>query len=161
MVSDVVKKETGFILLGAVILSVIMELVFLVLGFWDYTVLLGNILSTAVCTLSFFLMGLTVQKAVGMEEEDARRRMKGSHSLRYLMIIVVVVLGAVLPWFNIIALLIPLFFNRITVPIRSAIHRRRHPEEMAVRNPADGDGYEDYDEDYGEYEDEEEEEDQE
>ena len=66
VVSDVVKKETGFILLGAVILSVIMELVFLFLGFWDYTVLLGNILSTAVCTLSFFLMGLTVQKAVGL-----------------------------------------------------------------------------------------------
>ncbi len=150
MVSDVVKKETGFILLGAVILSIIMELVFLVLGFWDYTVLLGNILSTAVCTLSFFLMGLTVQKVVGLDGDAAQRKMKGSHSLRYLMIIAVVVVGALLPWFNIIALLIPLFFNRITVPIRSAIHRRRHPDEAAQ--------YAAYDEDDSAYEEDEEDE---
>ena len=156
MVSDVVKKETGFILLGAVILSVIMELVFLFLGFWDYTVLLGNILSTAVCTLSFFLMGLTVQKAVGLGEDAARRKMKSSHSLRYLMIIAAVVLGAVLPWFNIIAVLIPLFFNRITVPVRSAIHRRRHPEEAAQSAVYDEDDAYDgmYEEDEEEYEEE-------
>ena len=158
MVDPIVKKETGYILLGAVILSVIMELVFLILGFWNYTVLLGNVLSTAVSTLSFFLMGMTVQKVVGMEQEDARRKMKSSHALRYLLIIVVVVVGAILPWFNIIALLIPLFFNRITVPIRSAIHRRRHPEEMNVKNPPP-DAYDDEDDeyydDYDEYDDEE------
>ena len=153
MVSDVVKKETCYVLLGAVFLSIIMELVFLFLGSWDYTVLLGNILSTAVSTLSFFLMGLTVQKAVELEEDAARRKMKSSHSLRYLMIVAAVVLGAVLPWFNIIAVLIPLFFNRVTVPIRSAIHRRRHPEE-ALPPADDGDEEDDGAYDEEEYEEE-------
>ena len=156
MVDAVVKKETGYILLGAVILSIIMELVFLLLGFWNYTVLLGNVLATAVSTFSFFLMGLTVQKSVGLDEETARRKMKSSHSLRFLMIVVVVIIGAILPWFNIIALLIPLFFNRITVPVRSAIHRRRHPEDPSAYIRYDEeDDYLD-EEDYEEKEDDEE-----
>ena len=68
-VDKVVLKETKYIALWVIIFSLIMEAVFLIINKWDYTVLLGNLLSGAVGVLNFFLMGLGVQKAVMQEEK--------------------------------------------------------------------------------------------
>ena len=38
-----------------------MQAAFLVSGFWDYTVLLGNLLSAAAAVLNFFLLGILHQ----------------------------------------------------------------------------------------------------
>ena len=57
-----------------------MQAVFLIIRMWDYTVILGNLLGAAVNVLNFFLMALTVQKAVEKEEKEAKQTMKLSHS---------------------------------------------------------------------------------
>ena len=49
----VIKKETRFIAVWELILSAAMEAVFLIIGKWDYTVLLGNLLSGSVAVLNF------------------------------------------------------------------------------------------------------------
>ena len=58
----VIKKETAFIALWVIIFSVMTQAVFLIIGKWDYTVLLGNVLSAGAGILNFFLMGISVQK---------------------------------------------------------------------------------------------------
>ena len=68
-VDKVVLKETKYIALWVIIFSLIMEAVFLIINKWDYTVLLGNLLSGAVGVLNFFLMGLGVQKEVMQEKK--------------------------------------------------------------------------------------------
>ena len=40
-----VKKETKYIALWVIIFSMILQAIFLVIGKWNYTVLLGNLLS--------------------------------------------------------------------------------------------------------------------
>lgn len=60
-IDSTVKRETRYIALMAIALSLLMELVFIVIGQWSYKVLLGNIIGAGVAVLNFFLMGLTVQ----------------------------------------------------------------------------------------------------
>ena len=117
-VDPTVMKETRFIALIVLILSALMQAVFLVIGKWDYTVLLGNLYGAAVAVGNFFLMGLTVQHCLTLEPDDAKKKMKLSQQGRLLMLLVLCMIGAALPCFNTVALLVPQFFPRIGVTIR-------------------------------------------
>ena len=117
-IDSTVKRETRYIALMAIALSLLMELVFIVIGQWSYKVLLGNILGAGVAVLNFFLMGLTVQNAILLEEKEARDKMKLSMTLRSFLLMLTAVLGVVVPVFNAPATIIPRFFVRIAVALR-------------------------------------------
>ena len=124
-VDKTVKRETLYIAAVTVILSALLQAVFLIVGWWNYTVLTGNLLGGSVAVLNFFLMGLTVQKAVTKDEKDAAAFMKGSQALRNVMLVVAAVLGAALPVFHLWATLIPLFFPTLAVRIRALFDKKR------------------------------------
>ena len=117
-VDPTVRKETGFIAGFVLVGSLAMEAVYLLLGAWTLPVLLGNLLGAALAVGNFLLMGLTIQKALGKSEEDAKKLMKLSQQLRMLMLLVGCVLGSALACFDLVAPLIPLLFPRIAVMIR-------------------------------------------
>lgn len=117
-VDPTVKKETRFIAAVVLILSALMQVVFLIIGKWDYTVLTGNLLGAALAVGNFFLMALTVQKVIGLAEKDAKKKLQLSQQLRLIMMLVVCVIGGALSCFNTLAVLIPQFFPRIGVSIR-------------------------------------------
>ncbi len=114
-IDSVVIKETKYISFVTVILSLLMQAVFLVMNKWNYTVLLGNLLSSGISVVNFFFLALFVQKAVSKEEKEAKNVLKLSQVYRMLMLIVVIGTGALLPWFDNISLIIPLFFTRIAI----------------------------------------------
>lgn len=121
----VVYKETCFVALWMLIFSGIMEAVFLIIGKWDYTVLLGNILSGSVGVINFLLLGATVQKALGTgDPKKAASMMKMSQLVRLLAMAGVAVLGATLWFFNLWATLIPLLFPRLSMIIRQIMLRK-------------------------------------
>lgn len=111
-------RETAYIGVWTLIFSAVMQAVFLVIGNWDYTVLLGNLFGGAAVILNFFLMGITVQKALAKDEKEARQTMKASQSLRMLMLMLVLLLALLLPCFNLISVAIPLLFPRIAIIFR-------------------------------------------
>lgn len=118
-VDKTVKQESLYLLFGVIILSAIMEAVFLICGSFDYTVILGNLLGGGVAVLNFFLMGLTLQKSLADDDPQmAKNRVKMSQSFRFLMLIAVAILGGLLPCFNLIAVIVPFFFPRIVLTIR-------------------------------------------
>ena len=117
-IDKVVLQETSYIAVWTLILSAVMQAVFLIINIWDYTVILGNLLGAAANLLNFFLMALTVQKALEKEEKEAKQTVKLSHSLRMLMLFVAAILGILLPCFYTIASIIPFFFTRIAIMIR-------------------------------------------
>ena len=123
-VDPTVIKETLYIAVGTLILSVIMQAVFVIIRQWDYTVLLGNLMSWAAGVLNFFLMGLTVQKSVGQEPKQAATTMRLSQMGRLLFMFVIAMLGALLPCFNIWATLIPILFPRIIIFIRGLLIKK-------------------------------------
>lgn len=116
-IDKTVMKETRYIAGVTIILSVIMESVFLIAGMWSYKVLIGNILGAAAAVGNFLLMGITVQKAVTKDEKGAASLMKLSQTLRNLMLLVTAVLAIVLPFINPVAAIIPLFFPRIAITL--------------------------------------------
>lgn len=121
-IDKVVRRETLYIAAFTLILSVLMEAVFLAIGYWDLRVLLGNLLGGAAAIANFLLMGITVQLATESDEKDARNKMKLSQSLRALMLFAVAALGCILDCFNTAAVLIPLFFPRVAIIFRPLIH---------------------------------------
>ena len=113
-----VRKETLFIAAFTLIFSAVMELVFLLLGYWSYKVALGNLLGFTAAVLNFFLMGYTVQQAVLLDEEGAKKKIRLSQSLRMLMLVGFAAAGCIFKCFNPIAVLLPLLFPRIAILFR-------------------------------------------
>jgi hypothetical protein len=128
-VDQTVRRETLYITAVVLILSVLMQAVFLIIRQWDYTVLLGNLLGGGVAVLNFFLMGLTVQKATSEDEKRAKTVMHTSQVARTFAMFGVAVLGALLDCFNIAAVLIPLFFPSISVLLRPLFSKRKAAEK--------------------------------
>ena len=73
-VTEAVKRESIYVAIWVGVLSLLMEAVFLICGWWETGVLLGNILGGAAAVLNFFLMGLSVQKAVEKDEKETGLR---------------------------------------------------------------------------------------
>lgn len=120
-IDKVVLKETRYIAVVTIILSVLMQSVFLVIGKWTIAHLLGNVLGAFAAVLNFFLMGITVQKAVVKEEKEAKDLMKVSQSLRLFMMFFFALIGYFVPVFNLLAVIIPYLFPRIGVMVRAFI----------------------------------------
>lgn len=140
-IDKTVKKETLFILCGSVILSVIEQSVFLMLGKWDVTVLSANLMMDVVTVLDFFFLGLTLQKAVTKSTAaEVKKLMMISRALRYLMIGAAFVTGILLKEaFCLWALIPPVFFNRITlvaIQIRMK-HEAPEPTEKSLAGEDD------------------------
>ena len=121
-IDPTIKRDTQYIAMVVVLLTVLMEAVFLIIGKWDMTVLFGGLLGAAVALLNFFLMAMTVQNSLAKEEKDAKGAMKVSHSMRMLMLVVVCALAALLPQaFNLAAVVIPLLFPSIGARLHSVL----------------------------------------
>ena len=129
-IEPTIIKETLYILVCVVILSVLMEAVFLFIRRWDYTVLLGNLLTGFAVTLNFFLMGLGVQKALGKDEKEAKKIIRLSQAYRYLILIVFLVIGVVFSCFNNWAVFVPVVFPRIAIAIRPLFNKKKGEQEV-------------------------------
>ena len=128
-VSRVVLQETLYIGVWSLILSALMQAIFLIIG-WEYQMLLGNILGAVAGVLNFFLLGITVQRATSSGDvKYAKNLMKTSQAGRMFMLVVIGIIGAVIPSvFNIWATLIPLFFPRIALLVRPAFFTKAQRE---------------------------------
>ena len=121
IIDKTVIKETKYITVCVIILSLIMQSVFLVIDKWDYTVLFGNILMGFFSVLNFFLLGLSVAKAVTKDEKEAKSVMKLSQTYRMLLVAIVLIIGLTVPVFNNVAVIIAVFFPRIAVMFRAIL----------------------------------------
>lgn len=117
-IDKTVKKETLYIAAVTLILSALMQSVFLIISKWNTTVLLGNLLGAITAVGNFFLMGLTVQTALERDEKGAKKLVRLSQGLRYIMLIAVAAIGHFLSAFNLVAVIVPFIFPSIAVRLR-------------------------------------------
>ena len=130
---DAVKKETTNIAIGVGVGVCLMYLVFFVLHMvapdwapFDYKVILGGIGGFVVAVGNFFWMAVTVQKVASLEDEDkARSTMGVSYRYRTLLQLLWVILAIVVPVFNLVAGIVPLFIPSITIKLRGIISARK------------------------------------
>ena len=131
-IDPTVKKETLFVSIVTLILSMLMESVFLIIGKWDISVLLGNILGGGIGILNFFFLGLSVQKAVSTDEKKAKEIMKASHAIRFALIIVLLAVSLIFQSvFNVIATIISLLFATAGVYMRAIFNKDRKKQAEA------------------------------
>ena len=121
-------KETKYIAACVVILSILMQAVFMILQMWSYKVLLSNLLIGATVIANFYFMGLGVQKAVAQDEKEAKKTIQASQTIRTLFVFVMVVIGVTVPCFSIGATIIPLFFPRIAIALRPLWKEKKSEE---------------------------------
>ena len=116
-----VLYETRYIAVVTLGLSVLMEAVFVILGKWNISVLLGNIWGALGAICNFLLMGITVQNALTKEEKDAKTLVKFSQTARMFFLLAFALVGYFVPMFHVIAVVIPFLFPRIAVSLRPLI----------------------------------------
>jgi uncharacterized membrane protein len=129
-IDKIVLKETKYIAVWVLIFSVLMQAVFLVIGQWDYTVLLGNLLSGTAVVLNFFAMACTVQKALEKDPKDAKATLQLSKSGRMLALFIVTLISVILECFHLFAVIIPLIFPRIAIAIRPLWNKNTEGNEQ-------------------------------
>ena len=112
--SDVLKKEAGYIAAGTVVLSALVQIVWAVFFKYDLSVFLGGLWGGTFAVVNFVLMGLTVQKVARESDQmAAKRRMQASYQMR--MIILATVLAIIVPGVSWVMAVISLFFPRLTI----------------------------------------------
>ena len=112
-IDPTVKKETLYIAFVTFILSILMQAVFLIAGMWNHTFIWGNTLGFLASVGNFLLMGLTVQKALTLEEKDARKLVQLSQSGRLFMLLIVALIGNFVGIFNLFSVVIPFLLTVI------------------------------------------------
>jgi glucose uptake protein GlcU len=123
-IDPTIIKETSYIGTVAFLFNIVMQSVFLIIGEWDYTVLLGGMLGFIASVGNFFLMGLSVQSAVSKDEKDAKNTMKLSQSMRLLFLFVIAVIAYVVPVFDVIAVIIPYIFPRLAIALVPILRKK-------------------------------------
>ena len=111
-----IVKETKRIAVGTVIMLVVMLAVYAVLGKFTVSVLLGGLLGSAYAIFNFFMLGMTLQKAASMTDQQmAHMKVRSSYSTRMIGMLVLAVVAFALPFVEGIPCLIALLFPRATI----------------------------------------------
>ena len=121
-----VKKETGYITVWVLLLSLLMEAVFLLIRQWDLSVLFGNLGGAVLAVGNFFLLAWVVSRAVDKgKPEEAATRVKATATLRLLGVgaLCAMLIGVFKT--NVFATLIPLLFPRVGIAFRPMLDRKR------------------------------------
>lgn len=135
-VEATIKNETKGIAIIVLILSALLEAVYLIIGEWNYTVLLGNLLGAAAGILNFFLMGLGLQSALKKDVKDAKTTAKFSHTYRYLMLAAVMIGSIFIPFLDAVATIVSVFFSSIAVYIRVFVMKKKGDTPVTSSAPA-------------------------
>ncbi len=126
---DAVKKETGIIAAGTAVGVLVIYVVFYVLHMvvpdwapFDIKVILGGIGGFIVAVGNFFWMAVSVQKVASItDEERARSTMGVSYRYRTMLQFLWVILAIVLPVFNLVSGIAPLFIPSIIIKLRGIL----------------------------------------
>ena len=111
-----VLKQTAVLALGQVVCVAAMVGVFALLGYFDYTVVLGGLMGGLVATLNFLFMAigitLAADKAAEQNVKGGKSLVTGSYMLRLILMFVVLFACAKSGHFHVIALVAPLVLVR-------------------------------------------------
>lgn len=111
-------RETKYIAVCVSVFSIIMEAVFIILSKWSMRVLFGNILGATTAILNFLVMGVTLQRAISKNDENAKKLIKTSWLFRTFVLFMVVITGVSVKGISAISTIIPLFFPRFAIFLR-------------------------------------------
>ncbi|MEG2769729.1 MAG: ATP synthase subunit I [Oscillospiraceae bacterium] len=119
-IAKATKEETIHIATGCTILTVVMLAVFFVVKYFTpdlnvFSFVVGGLVSWFLGILNFFLMCLSKQKELDMNPIKGKNFSVLSYNLRTLGMLGIIILCYVVFKLNLVAMLIPLIFPRLTI----------------------------------------------
>ena len=131
---------------GGVLLVVVMYALSMVgVGTFDYRVITGVIGGCIIAVLNFFLMCLTIQRAVSMSEQKSMKAfIQGSYNGRLFLQAAWIVAAYLMPWVNVFAAAIPLLFPNLMIFYLQARGKLVTPSERKNPPPEEMEELEDY-----------------
>lgn len=101
----------------------VLLVIFLAAGF-DYTLLVGAAYGNIICAGNFLALGKTAQSSLKRgSPKSAQIYMNTMYCLRYLGLFLLLTIGALAPFINLVAAVIPLFFPKIAITARAIIKK--------------------------------------
>lgn len=128
----VLKKETFFMTIGCAICTAVMAIIFISIGKFDYTVLIGLAIGLVLSIGNYFLMGFTLTIALQNDEIVAKRKMQRSYVVRSVLMLVIMAGSIVLDFINWIPVVAAVFYPRIVILIRGIYMNIREKKEGAA-----------------------------
>ena len=120
-----VKKESLFIALTTLAGGAVVQLVFLLIGRWNLSVLLGGVIGWAAAAANFFFMSVTVQRAVASgDEARAKQMMSLSYTVRTLGLLGVVALSLIVDAIHWIPVVAAVFLPRAAILVRQLTQKK-------------------------------------
>ena len=123
-----VWKETALIAAGEVICVAIMCLVYVLIGKFQISVLLGGLAGLLVATGNFFALAvvatLAADKAEAGDPATGQKLMRSSYPIRLLVMAGVLILCAKSGMFDVVALVLPLLFVRPILTIAEFFRKK-------------------------------------
>ena len=118
-----IRSLSPFFLIISGIYMAVLAIIFFVTKY-DYTLLIGGIYGIIIAALNFLVLGKTAQIAVKKASaKSAQTYMSGMYCVRYLGLIALLTLGAIAPFISLITAIIPLFFPKFAILIRTFIRK--------------------------------------
>jgi|GEM_PF-457968 len=131
-----VKKESLFIALTTLAGGAVVQLVFLLIGRWNLSVLLGGVIGWAAAAANFFFMSVTVQRAVASgDEARAKQMMSLSYTVRTLGLLGVVALSLIVDAIHWIPVVAAVFLPRAAILVRQ-LTQKKEETPAAPSSPA-------------------------
>ncbi len=129
--TDVARVAVCNFAVGAVMVGV-----FAILGYFDLTVLWGALLGNAFVSLNFLWIGFTVERSVAKDPKKAQQRVSSTYVLRLVAAGVMVFAAIKLDCFNMIAAIIPLFYQRFVISAVGFWTNRRKKDDKGMVSEA-------------------------
>lgn len=146
---NVPLRETGLVLVGEIVASLLVCAVYLIIQRFSYKVVTGVCLGSAVIVLNFLFLSLSTNKSIDtflalrgtkeMDDEEAeaftakfqceiQNKTRLSFIIRMLSMVAALVLAFILKWFDVIATLIPLLMLRPIITVETLLRSKFNKE---------------------------------
>lgn len=123
-----VLKQTAIVAAGQAVCVAAMVGIFALLGYFDYTVVLGGLMGAVVAVLNFLFMAIGISLAADKAQEQnvkgGKSLVTGSYMLRIVLMFVVLFACAKSGHFHVIALVLPLVFVRPILTIAEFFQKK-------------------------------------
>lgn len=126
----IVKKETGYMAVGCLIGTLITAVVFLALGKFDLSVLLGCLIGYVMAVGNFFWMSCALSLALEEEEEASTQlKMKRSYVMRSVIMLGIMGASIVFDGIHWVPVVAAVFYPRIIIFIRGIVQNIKNRNE--------------------------------
>lgn len=127
------RKNLIKIAVGSAVLSGIVVLVFVIIGKFDYTVLIGALTGFVLSVGNFYFMSVGIIKALETGDENtAKAKMRTSYIIRTVIMLGIMAASFFIPFMNPIPVLLSVFYPRITIFVCDLFEKRKKSDEPSV-----------------------------